>query len=209
MVGETEEEEIGTRALQGQGYLYTLMQTHKSWDNYSKMNFLTRLGKEWSNLCQKRPPFQASHVSGIPVPPHVSLQPEVLENDGWKEIIHPTVSQHHGCPKLALPAPPIVNQIFQAALVHLLVQFSHESKRLKTETQHAPDKGKVIDAPSSPSNDFTKSVSSHMHLRYDFPHVISEIRPKGSKQPKENSERLKGDNNNNGKIASQSGKYSF
>jgi hypothetical protein len=35
----------------------------------------------------ERPPFQASHVPGIPVPPHVSLQPEVLENDGWQEIV--------------------------------------------------------------------------------------------------------------------------
>jgi hypothetical protein len=29
------------------------------------------------------PPFQASQEPEIPVPPHVSLQPEVLENDGW------------------------------------------------------------------------------------------------------------------------------
>ena len=40
----------------------------------------------------KRPPFQPQHVLGIPIPPHVSLQPEVPENDGWKEIVHPTVS---------------------------------------------------------------------------------------------------------------------
>jgi hypothetical protein len=30
----------------------------------------------------ERHPFQAPHVSGIPVPPHVSLQLEVPENDG-------------------------------------------------------------------------------------------------------------------------------
>jgi hypothetical protein len=30
-----------------------------------------------------------------------------------------------------------------------------------------------------------------MHLRDDFSHVINEIRPKGSTQPKENSERSK------------------
>jgi hypothetical protein len=34
----------------------------------------------------ERPPFQPQHVPGIPVPPHVSLQPEVPENDGWKRL---------------------------------------------------------------------------------------------------------------------------
>ena len=53
------------------------------------------------------------------------------------------------------------------------------------------------------------NLSSRMHLRDDFSHVISEIRPKGSTQPKENSNRSKGNNNNKGKIASQSGKYGF
>ena len=48
-----------------------------------------------------------------------------------------------------------------------------------------------------------------MHLRDDCPHVISEIRPKGSAQPKENSKREKGDSKNKGNIASQSGKYGF
>jgi hypothetical protein len=54
-----------------------------------------------------------------------------------------------------------------------------------------------------------KYVSSRMHLRGDCSHVISEIRHKISTQPKENLERSKGDNNNKGKIASQSGKYGF
>jgi hypothetical protein len=44
----------------------------------------------------KRPPFQPQHVPGISVPPHVSLQPEVLENDEWQEIVHPTFSHHRG-----------------------------------------------------------------------------------------------------------------
>jgi hypothetical protein len=30
----------------------------------------------------ERPPFQPQNVPGILVPPHVSMQPEVLENDG-------------------------------------------------------------------------------------------------------------------------------
>jgi hypothetical protein len=80
---------------------------------------------------------------------------------------------------------------------------------LKIEAHHARDKGKAIVAPSSPSNGSNKSMSSWMHLRDDFSHVISKIRPKGSAQPKGESERSKCDNNNKGRIASQSGKYGF
>jgi hypothetical protein len=83
------------------------------------------------------------------------------------------------------------------------VQSSHASKRLKTEAHHALDKGKATAAPSSPSNDSDKSVSSRMHLRNDFSHVINVIRPKGSAQTKENSGKSRGDNNNQGKVASQ------
>jgi hypothetical protein len=156
-----------------------------------------------------RPPFQAPQVLGILVPTHVSLKPEVLENDRWQEIVHLAVSQHCGWPNLSLPAPSPINQIVQAAPVHSPVHSSHASKRLKTESHHAPDKGKSIASPSSPSNGSDKSVSSRIHLRDDCSHVISEIRPKGSAQPKANSERSKGDINNKGKIASQSGKYGF
>jgi hypothetical protein len=80
---------------------------------------------------------------------------------------------------------------------------------LKIEAHHAPDKGKAIAATSSPSNGSNKSVSSRMHLRDNFSHVISDIRPKGSAQPKANSEKSKGDSSNQGRIASQSGKYGF
>jgi hypothetical protein len=80
---------------------------------------------------------------------------------------------------------------------------------LKTEAHHAPNKGKATVAPSSPSNGSDKSVSSQMHLRDDCSHVINTIRPKGSMQPKENSEKSKGDKNNQGNIASQSEKYGF
>jgi hypothetical protein len=111
---------------------------------------------------------------------------------------------------LSLPAPPPpVNPIVQIDHAQSLVQSSHASKRLKTEAHHTYDKGKVVAAPSSPSSDSAKSVSSRMHLRDDFSHVISEIKPKGSTQPKANSEKSKGDNINKGKISSQSGKYGF
>jgi hypothetical protein len=61
-------------------------------------------------------------------------------------------------------------------------------------------KEKPLLAPSSPSNGSDKSVSSRMHLRDDCSHVINEIRPKGSVQPKENSEKSKGDNNNKERL---------
>jgi hypothetical protein len=80
---------------------------------------------------------------------------------------------------------------------------------LKIEAHHAHDKGKFIVVPSSPSNGSDKSVSSRMHLRDDCSHMISEIRPKGSVQPKENSDKSKGDSKNQGKISYQSEKYGF
>jgi hypothetical protein len=111
----------------------------------------------------ERPPFQSSQAPGIHVPPHVSLQPEVPENNGWQDIAHPTVSQCHGWTNLSLPSPPPINPIAQAALDHSQVQSSHARKRLKTEAHHALDKGKATTAPSSPSNGSNKSVSSWMH----------------------------------------------
>jgi hypothetical protein len=157
----------------------------------------------------ERPPFKSPQAPGILIPPHVSLQPEVPENDGWQEIVHPTVSQHCGWPNLSLPAPSPINPIVQAALDHSPVQSSHASKRLKTEAHHALDKGKATTTPSSPSNGSDKSVSYQMHLRDDCSHVINEIRPKGSAQPKANLEKSRGDNNNQGRVASQTGKYGF
>jgi hypothetical protein len=142
------------------------------------------------------------------VPPHVSLQPEVPKNDGWKEIFHSTVSQQRGWPNLSLPDPLPINPIDQDDS-HSLVQSSHASKRLKIEAHHAIEIGKSTASPSSPSNGSDKYLSSRMHLRDDCSHVISEIRPKGSLHPKENSGKSKGDNNNQGKISSQSGKYGF
>jgi hypothetical protein len=143
------------------------------------------------------------------VPPHVSLQPEVPTNYGWKEIVNLTVSHHRGWPNLSLPPPPPVNTNVQIALVHSPVQSSHASKRLKTYATNVQDKGKVDASPSSPSNDSSKSVSSHMHLKDDCSHVISEIQPQGLNQPKATSGKSKGDNNDKRRIVSQSGKYGF
>jgi hypothetical protein len=98
-------------------------------------------------LSPERPPFQAPQDPGIPVPTCLSLQPEVPENDGWQEIVHPTVSQHRGWPNLTLPAPPNLNPILQASPHHSPVKYSHANKILKTESHPALDKGKSTIAP--------------------------------------------------------------
>jgi hypothetical protein len=93
--------------------------------------------------------------------------------------------------------------------MHSPVQSSHASKMLKTDVPHVQYKIKVVSSPSSPSNDSSKSVSSRMHVKDDCSHVISEIQPQGSNQPRATSGKLKGDNNDKRKIVSQSGKYGF
>jgi hypothetical protein len=156
------------------------------------------------------PPFQPQNVPGVPVPPHVYLQPGVPKNDGWQKIFHPTISHHRGWTNLSLPPPPPpVNPNDQFSTAHSPIQSSHARKRLKIEARHVHEKGKAVAAPSSPSSDSAKLVSSRMHLRDDCSHVISEIKPQGSTQPKANFGKSKGDKNNKGRIASQSGKYGF
>jgi hypothetical protein len=89
------------------------------------------------------------------------------------------------------------------------IGMSYSNKRLKTEAYYASVKEKVVIAPSTSSNNSDKYVSSHMHWKDDCSHVISQIRPKGSTQQKADSGKSKGDNNNQGKITSQSGKSNF
>jgi hypothetical protein len=93
--------------------------------------------------------------------------------------------------------------------MHSPVQSSHAIKQLKTDVPHVQDKGKDTSSPSSPSNDSSKSVSSHMHLKDDCSHVISEIKPQGSNQPKATFGKSNGDNSDRRNISSQSGKYGF
>jgi hypothetical protein len=69
----------------------------------------------------------------ILVPPHVSLQPEVPRNDGWKEIVNLTVSHHRGWPTMSFPLPPPVNPKVQIVRADSPVQYSHASKRLNTD----------------------------------------------------------------------------
>jgi hypothetical protein len=138
------------------------------------------------------------------------LQPEVPENMDGRILF-------------TQQSPNIVGgQIYlYLLLLHLLTQLSifplhthqynppTQAKDSKSNPHHMHDKGKAIVSPSSPSSDSTKSVSSRMHLRDDCSHVINEIKPQGSTQPKANSGKSKGDSNNKGKIVSQSGKYGF
>jgi hypothetical protein len=106
---------------------------------------------------------------------------------------------------LSLPPPPPVNTNVQIALIDSPAQSSHASKRLKNDVRHVQDKGNFFASPSSPS----KSLSSHMNLKDDCSHVISEIQAQGSNQPQDNSGKSKVDNNDKRKILSQSGKYDF
>jgi hypothetical protein len=133
--------------------------------------FFNWIGQGVVQPSPERPPFQDPKSPSILVPLLVSLQPKVPENDGWQEIVHPTVSQHRGWPNLSLPTPPPINPIVQVSPVHSPVQSSHARKRLKIEANHAPDKGKAIVSPSSLSNGSDKSMSSRMHLMDDCSHV--------------------------------------
>jgi hypothetical protein len=93
-------------------------------DQLFQAGFFNWIGKGVVQPRPERPPFQDPQAPGIFVPPHVSLQPEVPENDGWKKIFHPTVSQHRGWPNLSLPTPPPINKIAQVSHTHSLVQSS-------------------------------------------------------------------------------------
>lgn len=92
----------------------------------------------------ERPHFQPlQNILGILVPPHMSLQREVPTNDGWQEIVNPSVSDHRDWSTMSLHFPPLVNPNVQIAHVVSQVQYSHASKRLKTDIpQHVQDKGK-------------------------------------------------------------------
>jgi hypothetical protein len=63
----------------------------------------------------------------------MALQPKFLANDGWQEIFNPSVSHHRCWPNFSLPTPPPVNPNVQISHVDSPVQYSHASKRLKTD----------------------------------------------------------------------------
>jgi hypothetical protein len=146
-----------------------------------QVGFFSWIGQGVVQPRLERPPFQPHHVPSIPMTPHVSLQPKFPENYRWMDIVHPIVSQHRGWENFPLPVPhPPINPNVQISLTHSHVQSSHASKILKTESHNMHDKGKIVVAPSSPLSDSHKSISSHMHLRNEYYHVNSEIKPQGS-----------------------------
>jgi hypothetical protein len=116
------------------------------------------------------------------------MHPEPPSNDGWQEIVHQPVAHHNGWPTVSLPFPPPplpFNPNAQVDCIASPAQSSHASKRLKT-TMPEPeiDKGKeVANSPNSSKNS-SESVSSHLHLKDNCSHVINEIHPQGSNQPK-------------------------
>jgi hypothetical protein len=104
---------------------------------------------------------------------------------------------------MSIPLPPLVNPNVQIIHVVLPIQSPHVSKRLKIDIpQPVQDKGKEVSSPSSPSNDSSKYVSPHMHLKDDCSHVIGEIQPQGSNQPQATSEKSKGNISEKRKITS-------
>jgi hypothetical protein len=208
MAEATEGEVIGTEAQEGQGSPYILMLTHKSLASCFRPYFSIGLGKEWSNLGLKGLLSKLHKPLVFPCPLMSHCNPRFLKMTDGKRLSTRQSPNIVAGPIYPYLLPCLLTPLSKLPL-HSPVQSSHARKRLKTEAHHALDKGKSIAAPSSPSNGSDKSVSSQMHLRDDCSHVISEIRPKGSAQPKENSGKSKGDSNNQGKIASQSGKYGF
>jgi hypothetical protein len=73
----------------------------------------------------------------------VSFQSEVPTNDGWKDIVNPSVSHHRGWPNMPLNLPPLVNPNVHISYVDSPVQASNAIKSLKTEVpQPMQDKGK-------------------------------------------------------------------
>jgi len=61
--------------------------------------------------------------------------------------------------------------------------------------------------PPSPSIKSSKYLSSRLHLKDECSHVINEIQPQGSNQPKATPEKSRGDNNEKRKYASHNNKY--
>jgi hypothetical protein len=116
------------------------------------------------------------------------VYPEPPANDSWQDIFHHLVAHHHGWPTISLkfpPPPPSFNPNSQVDRVASLVNSSHASKRLKTAIPKPElDKGKGVVNPSKSSKDSFESVSSHLHLKDSWSHVISEIHPQGSNKLK-------------------------
>jgi len=97
------------------------------------------------------------------------MQPEILVNDGWNEVVHDTQPHHHGWPTVCLPLPPPsprqpLHPVISMASHALSVQQPKKHKTLGQEPK--PSKGKQSScSPSSGSLD----NSSHFDTSHSIP----------------------------------------
>jgi len=190
----------------------------KELNHVFKHGFFNLVGQGILQPKLERPPFQPhQNFSSVYVPPHVSMHTKPPINDGWREYFHHPI-HHHGWPTTSLlfpPPPPLLNTNAKINYVVSLVQSSHASKRLKTSIlEPEMDKVKRVANPSKSSKYSFESVTSHMHHKYIFSHVISEIQPQGSNQPKaiakdKSFEGSKEVGNNEMRHAASHNKYGF
>jgi hypothetical protein len=78
------------------------------------------------------------------------------------------------------PPPPQINPNAQFYHASFPIQSSHASKRIKTDVPKPKlDKGKGATNLAKSSKDSSKSMSSHIHLKDIFSHVVCEIHSQG------------------------------
>jgi len=64
------------------------------------------------------------------VQPHVSLQPEILVNNGWNDVVNPPQGQAHGWPTISLPLPPLPPK-HPAQNIGSITSHAHSTQPLK------------------------------------------------------------------------------
>jgi hypothetical protein len=72
------------------------------------------------------------------------------------------------------------------------------NKRMKTKAYYTSVKEKAATAPSTSLDNSSKSMSSHLHWKEYFFHMINNTRFKEPTQPKAGAEGLKYDSSNKG-----------
>jgi len=125
----TEVGEIGTKGLDGLYFPFILMLIPEELNQLFQVGFFNLIRQRIVQPRPERPSFQPQNIPSIHVPPHVSLQPEVPANNGWKEIVNLIVSRHHGWPNFSLPPPPHVNSNVHISHLDSPIQSSHASKK--------------------------------------------------------------------------------
>jgi hypothetical protein len=83
MAEEIEGEVIGIGTQEGPGFSIHFDVDSKYLGQLFQDRFFNWIRKGLVQPRHERPPFQVPQAHDIPIPLHVSLQPEVPENDGW------------------------------------------------------------------------------------------------------------------------------